>query len=323
MELSNIREISYKDLHFEKYEFFIAACGYQSRSHFLAGKVGSGIKRKYVLTIEEPGLSQPRMRNKEIFKGLGFNLLTAHVNDTQAVENLIHRICNLSKSDPLHLLIDYSCMPKSWYSVLLDSITRDNFHAKRINLSLSYTPKIFEKHPRYHEIEYLGPILSRKDNLKAQRPVTVLAGLDHNGELTAKFVKEIKPEKTFFFIPDCEHDPDYTRSVLNSNRQLLDAAEPSRIIRYEANYPARINTLLTSISLTQRINNEVMIVPQGPKTFSMTALLVSIRYPDIKLWEMIGKSKMAEEDKGLPAGNPVVIDVTFVNDEDYPEDEDD
>jgi hypothetical protein len=61
-----------------------------------------------------------------------------------------------------------------------------------------------------------------------------------------------------------------------------------------------------------------MIIPQGPKVFSMMALLISIRYPDIKLWEIIGRNGKINSGNGLPAGNPVVVKVSFVDDKQDP-----
>jgi hypothetical protein len=63
-----------------------------------------------------------------------------------------------------------------------------------------------------------------------------------------------------------------------------------------------------------------MIVPQGPKIFSMMALLISVRYPDIKLWEVIGKKGNSCSDQGLAADKPIVIKVSFLDDEEDLED---
>jgi hypothetical protein len=52
----------------------------------------------------------------------------------------------------------------------------------------------------------------------------------------------------------------------------------------------------------------------------MMALLLSVRYPDIKLWEIIGKNGMRAQGKGLPASDPVIVKASFVDDENEEDD---
>jgi hypothetical protein len=58
-----------------------------------------------------------------------------------------------------------------------------------------------------------------------------------------------------------------------------------------------------------------MIIPQGPKVFSMMALLISLRYPDIKLWEIIGRNGTRAQGTGLPSSDPVIVKVSFQDDD--------
>ncbi|HMA65941.1 MAG TPA: hypothetical protein VKO63_12110, partial [Chitinispirillaceae bacterium] len=117
------------------------------------------------------------------------------------------------------------------------------------------------------------------------------------------------------FIPHCAHDPEYARLVQENNKSLLDRIDTGNVIRYQADRPEEINTLLTSCCLDERIDSEVVIVPQGPKTFSMMSMLLSARYPDVKLWEIIINDLKINPEHGQPAANPVIVKVSFVNDE--------
>jgi hypothetical protein len=47
----------------------------------------------------------------------------------------------------------------------------------------------------------------------------------------------------------------------------------------------------------------------------MVSMLLSVRYPDVKLWEIILKDSKQSPDHGHPAANPVIVKVSFVNDE--------
>ena len=58
-----------------------------------------------------------------------------------------------------------------------------------------------------------------------------------------------------------------------------------------------------------------MIISQGPKTFSLMSVLLSVRYPDVKLWDIITTSKKADLNHGSPAAVPVIVKASFIHDE--------
>lgn len=314
MELMHVHEISFSELQFETINCLIAACGYQPRCYHLPEKVSMNVPKKYLLSFDEPDQQQKRCKHLETFERLGFKRYSSGINDSGTIEELLGEICNIY-TDTLNMLIDYSCMPKKWYALIIDNISRNNFKANKINLFLSYTPKMFDRTSEKNTAEYIGPMLFNRDNLKDKKPVSMLAGLDNNNNCIMEAINKVKPQKILAFIPQCEHDPEYTSVVLEKNRALLNRLDKSSIITYNASHPEEINSLLTSTCLDQRISSEVMIVPQGPKTFSMISLLLSLRYPDIKLWEIVARDRRKEADHGVPAADPIIIKAVFLHDE--------
>lgn len=314
MELTHLQELNFSELRFEQIDCFIAACGYQPRCYYLAEKVSASIPKKYLLNIDEHDLKPDRCKHLEIFNRCGFRLYHTGTNESKAIVELLDEICGINAPE-LNMLIDYSCMPKKWYALIIDNISRNNFKAKKINLLLSYTPKLFERKPAKNNIEYIGPMLFNRDSLRDKKPISMIVALDINSANIMEAIHKVKPQKVLAFIPQCAHDPDYTRLVLDHNRSLLDRLDSNSIITYDANHPEDINSILTSYCLDQRINTEVLIVPQGPKTFSMMSLLLSVRYPDIKLWEIVARKHNNDADHGLPAANPIIVKVSFLHDE--------
>lgn len=319
MELIHLQEVSYSELRTEQMDCFIAASGYQPRCYFLAENISASIPRKYLLAIDENNQKQSRSNHMEIFNRLGFKNSYTSINESGVIEDLIAEICNINARQ-LNILVDYSCMPKKWYALIIDSISRNNFKARNINLYLSYTPKLFERKSSKNSIDYIGPMLFNRDNLRDRKPVSMIASLDNNNSFIMEAIDKVKPQRIIAFIPRCAHDPEYTRLVTENNKALLNRLDSNSIITYDANHPEEINSVLTSHCLDQRVTSEVVIVPQGPKTFSMMSLLLSVRYPDIKLWEIVVKDPKMDSDHGLPAANPIVVKVTFLHDEAEPDD---
>jgi hypothetical protein len=312
MELTQVNHIDPAELQQESIDCLIATAGPQPRCCYLAEKLHTTVLKKVLLTAGNEDQKQSG-KYLPVFSGLGFSNYQLN-SDPQGADHLFHEICNIN-ANQLNIIIDYSCMPKKWYAMFIDCITRNNYPACRINLFLSYTPKVFEKKPGKHTIGYFGPIILNRDNLKDKKPVSMIFALDNNHHSAVEAIKKVKPQKLLAFIPHCSHDPEYTRLVRESNQSLLKRLDPHNIISYEADRPEEINSMLTSCCLDERVDSEVVIVPQGPKTFSMMSMLLSVRYPDIKLWEIILKDQKINQDHGNPAATPVIVKVSFINDE--------
>ena len=117
------------------------------------------------------------------------------------------------------------------------------------------------------------------------------------------------------FMPFCDHDPDYAQTVIKNNENLLKQLSKDHIIQYNLSRPEETESMLTSFCLEHRLNAEVMIVPQGPKLFSLLSKLIAVRYPDIKLWEIIVNNRKKNNEQALPAGKPIVMKTVFINED--------
>lgn len=315
MELAHICQVNHRELKYEKIDYFLAASGYQTRSTFLAGVIAAPHAHKFMLSFSEENHVSLRKNNEAAFSEMGFQTYKTASDSPDEVEMLIERICNTSSKREVILLVDYSCMPKMWFASILDSITRNDFHAEKITVFFSYTPKKFNLETQKNTIRYLGPMITSKDNLKKSKPVALVVGLDNSFKPTMELIRKINPATIMAFIPENRHDPDYTASVLENNKSLLNILDKNNIIHYETLEPESINSKLTSRCLDMRLKHEVVIVPQGPKSFSLISSLLSLRYPDVKLWDIITASKPDDPNNGAAEGEPVVLKVVFCSDD--------
>ncbi len=313
MELTHLNQIDFRELLLEKIDCLIATTGNQPRCLHIAEKLHPLVPKK-ILIIQGSDSKRNGEKYMPVFSGFDFATYDLSEKESVLLEDILHKICN-HPAHHVNIVVDYSCMPKKWYSLIIDCITRNTYLAERINLYLAYTPKVFEKNASRHNIDYIGPIVQHRDLLKDKKPVSLIASLDLNHNSVQEAISKIKPQKLLAFIPHCTHDPGYSQLVMDNNKSLLGKLDSNCIINYEIDRPEEINTLLTSYCLDERIASEVMIMPQGPKTFSMMSMLLSVRYPDVKLWEIILKDQKYTADHGAPAANPVIVKVSFISDE--------
>jgi hypothetical protein len=319
MELAQICQINHRELHYEKIDFFIAASGYQNRSTCLAEMIPAPHAHKFMLSFTEKDHPDMRRKNEMAFSAMGFQPVMTSPDNPEIVEALMNKLCNTSAKDEITLLIDYSCMPRSLFASILESIARNDYPARKITLFFSYITKKFNLEAQKNTIRYLGPMISSKDHLKKSRPIALIAGLDNSLKSTLELIGKLNPAIVVAFIPENPYDPEYQSSVLKHNKILLDTLDKNNIVSYEALDPESINSKLTSHCLDLRLKHEVVIVPQGPKSFTLVSSLLSIRYPDIKLWEIITAIKPDDPNHGAAEGEPIVLKVSFCHDEEEEE----
>ena len=116
--------------------------------------------------------------------------------------------------------------------------------------------------------------------------------------------------------PYFSHDKEYFNWLIQQNEPFLSKIPLERIIKYPAQNPDQISSMLTSLCLDLRLDSTVFIVPQGPKTFGLTSILLSVRYPDINLWKLKSKEKKIVSDEGLADGEPIIIKSVFCPEDD-------
>lgn len=314
MELVHTYQTAFEELRREKLNCIIAAAGFHSRCTYVAENMDIGDAKKLVVTFDEKDSTGFRQEHESVFKKLGFISVSESINSGNNIEKLLSSICNDGVSENLNILVDYSCMPKIWISTILNYIHDNESLKQRINVFFAYTPKKFVAGAK-KRVEFIGPITRTDESIKNDKGIVLLAGLDNSLGSTMKIIDKVNPERIFAFIPDPAFNEDYLKSLLETNKPLLEEVDKDDIMKYPAENPDQINSLLTSLCLELRLNSRIVIVPQGPKTFTLTSLLLSMRYPDIKLWEIISSAGKYNPEEGIADGKPVILKAIFSDDD--------
>ncbi len=320
MELLHTCLIDHRELTHERFDVIIAASGYQQRCTYLMQYIKQRNNIRLLITFNEDNLKKARASNEKYFTDLGFTTVEASPDDGKEIIRILKKICSSFNTKELKILVDYSCMPKKWFAIILDYFMRNELCINHLNTYFSYTPTAFNLKKGSSSIKYFGPILNSDQHLPTSKPVSLIIGLGRSSDASFEMIKKIKPERTFAFLPDPAFDASYTEYIMESNRRIINMLPEDHLLTYPANDTDEINTQLTSLCLDLRLDSRVIILPHGPKTFALISLLLAARYPDIWLWETITKTSLTETE-GNPSGKPVVAKAIFCQDDDEDEDE--
>ena len=94
-----------------------------------------------------------------------------------------------------------------------------------------------------------------------------------------------------------------------NNHTLIDATPIRNLVSYPIRNGQAIYQSLIETILPLREQYEVQLVPQGPKIFSVAAMLVHLEYPDITISYPVFKKPPTVDRQA--SGEPVILDVIF------------
>jgi len=319
MELVHNYQVSFSELLTEKFDFIIAASGYQKRSTFLAENIHTGKSENLVIIYDEPTHGRSRLENEKIFQNLGFSSIKAVPDEDSEIERIMKRIRTAGTSRIINVLVDYSCMTKVWYAAIIKCLLKNDFHTERINIYFSYTPKKVNTLTQKSRLNAYIPLVFNNEKNLNKKPLALIAGLNNNLDIMKELIDKLKPAATFAFIPYFMHEKDYYQKIVENNAPVLKNIPSEKIFKYPAERPDQISTMITSLCLDLRLDSSVILVPQGPKPFGLASVLFSVRYPDVTIYDLKSKGHKVKEDPGFPAGDPVILKSAFCleEEEDY------
>lgn len=320
MELIHTCLVDHKELTHEKFDVIIAASGYQQRCTYLMQYIKQKTGIRLLITFSEDNFKKERALNVKYFTNQGFTTVEASPDNDSEITRVLKKICSSFNTEELRILVDYSCMPKKWFAVILDYFMSNELCIKRLNTYFSYTPTEFNLKKSTSSIKYFGPILNNNQRLPSSKPVSLIIGLGRNSDAAVDVISKIRPERIFVFLPDPAFDKSYSDFILESNRRLIKLLPADHLLTYPVDNTDEINMQLTSLCLDLRLDSRVMILPHGPKTFALISLVLAARYPDIWLWEITTKT-LTTETEGIPNGEPVVAKAVFCQEDDEDENE--
>lgn len=319
MELVHNYQVSFNELQTERFDCIIAASGYQKRCTYLAENLDTKGSDNLVITYDEKTRSALRLENERIFQKLGFDSIRAAQDEHSDIEGMMQRICNGKTNRTLNILVDYSCMTKLWCATIIKYLLKNDLHAERINIYFSYTPKKVNILSQKFRLKSYAPLIFKSEKSLKKKPIALIAGLNNNLEMIKELIDELKPSNTYALIPYFMHDGEYYQKIIDNNAPILNTIPSEKVLKYPAERPDQISSMITSLCLDLRLDSSVILVPQGPKPFSLASILLSVRYPDVMIYDLKSKDHKTKEDPGLPAGEPVILKSVFCleEDEDY------
>lgn len=279
--MTNIKTLTFNDINSKKFDFSVFALSNEFRSVNLFTKVLNKSELGDILLfgIRELERSADCDSLKKIFtndsmNSIEYHCITKQQNDKTFVRTLIQTLTNKKRSK-IKILIDYSVMPKHWFSnipIVLDTISKKGI---MIEVFFVYTPLNYMRDNFPHV--YVNNISSNSMQLGViddYKPKMVFLGLGFDGAGATALLQKIESEALLFYT-----EPAFVNgmeeTIKNQNQHLL------------ANYNSfsiPVANIEKSIDIIEKQYNihkdkySIAIASLGPKPMSLLTTLICLRY---------------------------------------------
>jgi hypothetical protein len=189
--------------------------------------------------------------------------------------------------EPIRVACDVSCLNRFRIaSILATAIPL--VEQGKIELDIWYALAEFQPPDRgFAQNEFVGPVHSRFAGWFRDpgRPIALVAGLGYEQGKVMGATEYVQASKVIAFVPTSpitEYEPELRRA----NESLLVELADRDVIEYSVGDPVGTLAILDSAIRGLEEEHNVVILPLGPKIFSVLALLVQPFHADSSVWRV-------------------------------------
>lgn len=312
MELVHAHQISFEELLTERIDILIAACGNESRCSHLVQLSCFNADRKIALLFKENPDSP--LKHLNYFTDKNFECYEVSDNSVLEIKDVLATICHSGTCENIKLVVDYSSMSKFWYGTIINYFAMHDMLCKNLTVYFCYTPEHYLPSAALKKNKFdPQPVISHENTKTINKPISLILGLGVESEKAQFLCDFFKPTDIHLFLPNPGFDDKHTSAIRDNNKKLLSNVKSTNVHTYPAKNIEEIDVRLRSLSLNLRLNNRVILVSLGPKTFSLASFLLNARYPDIEIWNLCSQN---HEYDLQPADVPIVYKAILSSDDD-------
>lgn len=308
MELSSIRHIDPSQLADFKADLFITALGFESRTTTVARQFETNSCKKIALEMKNSIKEYAYQENSAYLIGQGFEIIrvASEVPDMDAIfQDLPSKTSNI--------LLDCTNMPPVWYYEFFRWFNDKQDGDEKVRVRIAYTMAAYVRQPGTQKVKEVTDFLKEEVKSSNGKKVALILGVGQEKKVSESIYKMINPDLLYLFYADPPAEKKFVEKVFINNHKLINEAPIRNLVAYPIRNAQTIYQSLINTILPLRDDYSIVLIPQGPKIFSVVSMLVHIGYPDIKI-SYPRMKKSAPSDR-LAIDAPVALDILFEGEE--------
>jgi len=308
MELSSINHVDPSQLADFKADLFITGLGYESRSTTVARRFENNSCKKIGLENRNVIKEFSYQDNSKYLEQQGFEIIRVE-SELPDVDAIFQSL----SGDTINVAIDCTNMPPIWYYEFFKWFDEKQAGDGSVRMRIAYTMARYVRQPGSRKVKEIFDFLKDEVRPANGKKVALILGLGQEKNVSDSIFKMINPDLLYLYYADPPAEKRFVEKVLVNNHNLINEAPIRNLVAYPIRNAQTIYQSLINIILPLRNEYTIVLIPQGPKIFSVVSMLIHMGYPDIKIsYPRFKKPPAADRE---PKDDPVVLDILFEGEE--------
>jgi len=308
MELSSIQHIDPGKIADIKADIFLTTLGFESRCTYVARKLEGLSCRKVAFARTDHIKEHAFQENQSYYTDQGYEIVSlgSEKPDMDAVFRGY-------AGDKILVILDSTSMSARWYFEFFRWFSEAQNRFTEALIRIAYTMPAFTEHEEARKVKSVKAFMPSKHADKDKKKTVLLLGLGHEKNIGEVICKKIHPDRLFLLYADPPAHKSFVEKVFVNNHKLINSTPIRNLIAYPIRNGQEIYQKLIDLILPLRKEFRVILVPKGPKLFSVVAQLIHLSYPDVQIYYPDFKKPPTVDQH--PSGEPVILDVLLEGEE--------
>ena len=235
------------------------------------------------------------------------------INDHTEIYDILEKVFSKYEGDVFNLVVDYSCMTKSWYYSIILFLSKKKLCIENINVYFSYTPSKFSTPHSPKPNKDISP-LPGKYIVPTDKPKALVVCLGYEENKAQGIIDHLDPKEAYIFYSKPVLDDRFVKKIEENNKHILSEIKTNKIITFPFDDLLNLERELTAVYFELKDEYSVIIAPLGPKPFTFISMLLSTKYKDIDIWRVgSGSDINLYKREPLPVENMIICQVVFIS----------
>lgn len=288
-----ISDITFDEVAEAQYDLAIFACGYEERSIYFPGLLRPTTFKKSIALGFASSVADDAYKLNQGFYQSKLKITPVPV-DQYDLGKIFSMLSEEFKNIPprnteYRLLVDYSSMPRLWYSEILNFIKT---YELDIPIFIDFAYSVGEHSASRYEKQLSDPVvLPGCEAISAYNRETIgIFSLGFSGGGPICLHRKIEPDRSFSLVARPGALEDYTEKALNINKFFLENISQGTVFS-PLNSVQQCYETIREIFYPFRESAITVIVPFGPKPHALASIIASMNFPEVTcLYSSLGST---------------------------------
>ncbi|MBZ4188886.1 hypothetical protein [Niabella beijingensis] len=231
------------------------------------------------------------------------------VHNCEQIYALLEECISNNIADSFTILVDYSCMTKSWYYSIILFLSNRILDRNDIRVIFSYTPSKFSEPLLPKPNSEIAP-LPGKYVVPTDKPKALIVCLGYEQNKAEGIIEHLDPKVCHIFYTKPTLDPLFSEKVELNNHNILSESK-NQVTTYAFDDLLGLERSLNALYLMLRKDYSIIIAPLGPKPFALVSMIMAAKYSEIDIWRVGSGFDINEYDRSPLEGDNYVINEIF------------